>query len=143
MHKILFSVLLLISFSSIANDTTLKWQEIPEWKTPGIQAYVDVNNLTHEDSDNIKIVSGLVLFQYDVPVKISVNNKNVAITSVIRYYVVNCSSPMVLRVADYYFNTEDLPLATDEAIVTKAYKEKPLNIADTNPLYKSFCPKYI
>ena len=149
MRKLICLFLLFaITVFSMAETTprVATWMKIYGWKIAEIQPYVDTSTVKHEAKNGHDYATGMVLFYRQYPVEVTVQGNKYTVTSIARYYIVDCDQPMVVQILDFYFNTDRLPVVADAPVVAVDYresKELPKEIPKEHALYKTFCPVYI
>lgn len=149
MRKLLFLFLLIIisALASSAETTrTVNWKKIYGWKIPEIQPYIDISTVKHEIRDGHDYAVGMVLFYRQYPVEVTVDGNKYTVTSLARYYVIDCDTRFMATAADFYLDPERLPTISDKPLVAVDYRESkdaPQEIAKEHPLYKTLCPVYI
>jgi hypothetical protein len=145
---ILLFIMMLLSICTLAEDTTreMKWQKSPGWKIPNVEVYVDANTLRHDTEDGKDYSYGVFMFHRLAPVEMILGNRKIKAYSFLRYYIVDCTKAAMLPISDYYFDIPKLPVITDTPAYLKDYTDstrEPTSISQSNPIYRTLCPKYI
>ncbi len=148
MRKLLFLFLLVVVSIGFPAETlrTVTWKKIYGWKIAEIQPYIDISTVKHEIRDGHDYAVGMVLFYRQYPVEVTVDGNKYTVTSLARYYVIDCDTRFMATAADFYLDSGRLPTISDKPVVVVDYRESkdaPQEIAKEHPLYKTLCPVYI
>lgn len=143
-------VLLLLSVGVLAQQElrSVQWKKMIGWKHPEVEAYFDVRSLRSDKDSKTDIRYGMILFQRKIPIKVSVYGEEIEVTSLARYFIIDCDRTVVSVISDYYFTLTRLPVITDTPTRAIDYSEPgnlpdPKQISKSDPIYKTLCPRYI
>lgn len=150
MNKKLSFVLALLFVSLVAAAQPLKeieWVPVVNGDLgDGIKLYVDKSTLTTKEDRGSTTSFGMFLA---VPSKESkiINSEGDAhmVTSVARFYIVNCKAALSTILFEFYFNPVVFPTKTDLPVAGVDYSNTlRLSPIDTkNPIFNALCSNYI
>ena len=149
MRNTVFALLLLtLSICSLAEDKArvIHWQKMLGIRHPELVVYFDPATVRKEDDEGVTYAYAAVLFHRQYPVSIKVKGKQYEATSVIRYYIADCDNHKLASIVDYYFKLNNLPLITDQPLLTVDHSEEKgaaKDIPKNNPIFETLCPEYI
>lgn len=136
------AVLLITSFSANASRD-ISWSVIHGWQHPEITAYIDTKSVRRDTT--LDYGSGIVLFSRQQPVELVVSGKKIVTNSLARYILVDCKNDSFAPIADFYFNTANLPLADIPVAALDYSSDEPKvsAISKKNAIHKTLCQEYI
>jgi hypothetical protein len=147
MYKIIILFLIAMSTAIAATDTAQRkdpnWEKIVYWKGKGTEAYVDRNSIRHDED----MTFGIILLKLKTPTMVSNGaGKNVLVTIISRYVIIDCKASVIAPIIDFHFNIPGLPKLSDIPLGAIDYSDAKgtvVPIPKSEPIYMALCPSYV
>lgn len=133
-----------ISSHRVAQISPFDWQPIigVSPKAPYL-AYFDRNSMAVNKEENGIYSSGTILLVAKEPVPIIVNNKTIMTKSLMKLYVVECTSGLSVAHTDFYFTVTTPSLETVPVARSEHTSDQAETLSKDSLIYQVFCPVYI